>query len=309
MDDAPANTDDPPAVFTTDPPPPARLSAAPVAGLLCFRCGYDLRATDSDDLCPECGLPVATSVSSSMLAAEGVTHGPGLRTGLVLLAVSLYMIPVIPWVALGVGLGTSFRGFATTLAVLVGVEHGLWLPGIWRVCGFAATQPDKRGGRRTAAVARVGAALCAAAAVITVVLGVVAVYDGGGADIEAMIGLMVVTTTVMLIARVVSLLAGARAAGLALRTLRCGGTTTALRLTAILGTVASGFVALGTAGLGLLIPGRGFGTRDTGDLAAASGYLLIVAVPCVWGVGLAGGIVCTVAATKVNNRLRQFRAG
>lgn len=113
---------------------PPRATPA-VAGLFCFRCGYDLRATGSDEHCPECGLPVATSVSSSMLAAEGVRHGPALRNGLVMLAVSLFMIPVIPWVTLGVEVWGPRRAYAWVFALLVAVEHGLWVLGVWRVSG------------------------------------------------------------------------------------------------------------------------------------------------------------------------------
>ena len=171
------NADDPGSVFTADPPPPAKLPppklpADPVVGLLCFRCGYDLRATDSHDLCPECGLPVATSVSSSMLAADGVAHGPRLRSGLVLLAVSLFMIPLIPVITIALGMQGSESGAATLFGLLVAVEHVLWVLGVWSVCGFAAKQPFIKGGRN-ASVARAAAAVCAGAAVITSTLGVI----------------------------------------------------------------------------------------------------------------------------------------
>ena len=303
--DTDASADDSSAVSIGDSTPHSTSSPdAPVAGLLCFRCGYDLRATNSDDLCPECGLSVATSVSSSMLAAEGVTHGPALRTGLVLLAASLFMIPVIPWVAFGVGMGTSLRGFIAVIAVLMTIEHGLWLVGVWRSCGYAAAQPVEHGGRRSAAVARSGAVVCAMAAMVAGILLVRAGNLHGGRELDTAMSYLTVCTTVMLIARMVSLLAGSRAAGVGLRALRCGGTATALRLTAILGTVVSVVVALGTVGARLMILDRG----DWQDFGVFAGYLLIFAVPGVWLCGLAGGVVCTVAATKVDRRLKRLRA-
>ena len=108
----------------------------------------------------------------------------------------------------------------------------------------------------------------------------------------------------MLIARVVSLLEGSRAVGLALRALRCGRAATALRITAVIGTVVTIAVGLGTLGMSLLFAQNGGGGGE--DLITIAGYLLLLGVPGVWLCGLAGGIVCVVASIKVSERLNQL---
>ena len=282
---------------------PDDSAAVPVPGLFCFSCGYDLRGTGSDENCPECGLPVATSVSASMLPADGLRHGPALRKGLVMLAVSLFMIPAIPWLTIGVMAAGSHTNPLWTLSALVLLEHALWVGGVWHASEFAATRPVTLEGRESATAARAGAVVCGVGVVTTVVLLSVAVSHLGRGS-TGLLGMAVAMTVVALIGWGVSLLAGSRAVAVALRALRCGSTATALRVTAIIGTAASTLLGLGTVGVGLVLLGDGAGM----NFAVPAGYLLFVSVPCVWLCGLAGGVVCTVAAKKVGRQLMRLAA-
>lgn len=219
------------------------------------------------------------------------------------MAVSLFMIPAIPLVTMGVGASGSEEAAILCFALMVAAEHVLWLLGVWKVCGLAASMNDARQGRRTATVARAAAVVCAAGAITTVFFLAAVAVDAAIAEDRALM-LAEAATLVALAGRVMSLLGGSRAVAMGLRGLRCGATAKTLRAAAIFGVVASVCVGLGTLGVSLLL--SGVGSRAGFEWMAA--YLLIAGVPSLWLAGLAGGIVCTVAATKVNRRLRLLNA-
>jgi len=67
--------------------------------MLCMRCGYDLRGTDSRDNCPECGLPVEETMRrmaaiTSRIVAKAHRHA---RTWPVIRWISLLLTPPLLW--------------------------------------------------------------------------------------------------------------------------------------------------------------------------------------------------------------------
>ncbi len=272
-------------------------------GLFCLRCEYNLFATPTDAHCPECGFPADQSLAASMLPHHGAEHRASLKQGLVLLAVSLYAIPVIPLVITGlVFAGTDLPGLSVLFALMVSAEHVFWAMGVGCVCSFAARPEAAKAQQRQAQRARAAAWLCAGFAVATVL--VLAVLSN--ATIDSGWGPVVVLTAMTLLtlaARAVSLLDGSRSAGRGLKALRCGGAGTMLRGAAIFGVLASGSVGLGSLGVGALGWSTG-APRLLGFLA----WLVALGTPAIWLSGLIGGTICTVAAVQVNRRLRETDA-
>ena len=231
---------------------------------------------------------------------QSVRDGLRLHRGLDLMAASLLLIPLIPVVLL---LNQVLRGgdkHVVRLGLLVVLQQGLWLVGLWVATECA---------RRHAATRGVGWGARAAAVVDTLatglyLTGVALATRGDGRFFDLWLSACLVC---VLLARGVSIWAGSVAVAAVLRALCLPRVARGLEMLAALGFVG---LAATTTGLAMVFLSADAPRADTNHLGGREGgfFVLVVALPVLGAAALAAGVWCAVAALRLNHRFGRVAA-
>ena len=125
----------PPVVPTQPPPnmPPLDANGFLAANAPCIKCNYNLRALKPDGTCPECGSPVARSITGPLLRCAPPDRLLRLRTGLRLVLVSFVCLIFGPVIAIATTIASNNEPNSFAMS------SWLLLTNVFLACGIPLT--------------------------------------------------------------------------------------------------------------------------------------------------------------------------